>query len=96
MTNGAVSSPPKGAAPSTMTNGTANSKMSNGSVSSTNGTTLVVQFAGGTTTAVVPPKTPITEIKPTDKKLAAGEQVVVIATRAADGSLSSQKVMLSK
>jgi len=89
MTNGAVSTPQ-------MTNGATASKMSNGSVASTNGTTLVVSFAGGTTTATVPAKTPITEIKPTDRKLAAGEQVVVVATRGADGKLTSQKILFAK
>jgi hypothetical protein len=79
-----------------MTNGTTASKMSNGAVASTNGTTLVVSFAGGTTTATVPPKTPITEIKPTDRKLAVGESVVVVATRGADGNLTSGKVLLAK
>jgi hypothetical protein len=89
MTNGAVSTPQ-------MTNGTTASKMSNGSVVSTSGTSLVVSFAGGTTTAVVPAKTPVTEIKPSDKKLAAGEQVVVVATKGADGNLTSDKVLLAK
>lgn len=89
MTNGAVSD-------SKMTNGTAGSKMSNGVLARTNGTSIVVQFAGGSTTAVVPANTPITEIKATDKKLAAGEQVVVVATKGADGNLVSQKVLLAK
>ena len=89
MTNGAVSMP-------RMTNGTMASKMSNGSVASTNGTTLVVTFAGGTTTATVPAKTPVTEIKPTNRKLAAGEQVVVVATKGGDGVLTSQKILFAK
>lgn len=97
MTNGAVSgSKMTNGSASTMTNGTAGSKMSNGAVSSTNGTSIVVQFAGGSTTAVVPAATPIMEIKATDKKLAAGDQVVVVATKGADGNLVSQKVLLSK
>jgi hypothetical protein len=89
MTNGAV-------ADSKMTNGSAGSKMSNGSVASTNGTTLVVSFPGGTTTATVPAKTPVTEIKATDKKLAAGDQVVIVATKNSDGTLTSKSVLLSK
>ena len=73
MTNGGAVSDSK------MTNGAAGSKMSNGSVSTTNGTTLVVSFAGGTTTATVPPKTPIMEIKATGQEaFAAGDQVVVV------------------
>jgi hypothetical protein len=93
MTNGSASTMTNGSA-STMTNGSA-SKMTNGAAS-TNGKTIVVNFAGGSTTAVVPPGTSITEIKPTDKKLAAGDQVVVVATRGADGNLMSTRVMMAK
>jgi hypothetical protein len=89
MTNGAVSG-------SEMTNGAAASKMSNGSVSSSNGTTLVVQFAGGSTNAVVPANTPVTEIKATDRKLAVGDQVTLVAARGAEGALASHLAMLSK
>ena len=32
----------------------------------------------------------------TDKKLAVGDRVTVVATKGADGSLSSQKVLLAK
>lgn len=93
MTNGAASTMTNGSA-STMTNGSA-SKMTNGAAS-TNGKTIVVNFAGGSTTAVVPPGTTITEIKATDKKPAVGDQVVVVATRAADGSLASSRVLMAK
>lgn len=98
MTNGAVSGSQmtNGTTASKMTNGAAGSKMSNGAVSSTNGTTIVVQFAGGSTTAVVPPNTPVTEIKATDKKVATGDQVVVVATKGADGNLTSQRVLMAK
>jgi hypothetical protein len=89
MTNGAVSS-------SRMTNGTASqSRMSNGSVTSKSGSTLVVQYAGGSQTIKVPPSTPVTEIKASTKTLATGDQVVILATRAADGSLSASKGMLA-
>jgi hypothetical protein len=87
MTNGSVSG-------SRMTNGTATqSRMSNGSVSSTNGSTLVVQYAGGSQTVTVPPNTPVTELKPVSKDLAAGDQVAVMAKKAADGSLTTDKVI---
>jgi len=87
MTNGSV-------APSRMTNGTASqSRMSNGNVSSTNGSTLVVQYAGGSKTVTVPPKTPVTELKLASKAIAAGDQVVVLATKAADGSLTADKAI---
>jgi hypothetical protein len=85
MTNGAAS------APSTMTNGT----MSNGTASSV-GSTLVVQYPGGTMTATVPANTPIMKIAATSKPLAAGDRVVVVATKQADGSLSSNRVLLAR
>jgi hypothetical protein len=87
MTNGNVSA-------SRMTNGTASpSRMSNGSVSSTNGSSLVVQYAGGSQNVTVPPNTPVTELKPTSKALAAGDQVALLAKRGADGSLSASKAI---
>ena len=87
MTNGNVTA-------SRMTNGTASqSRMSNGSVSSTNGSSLVVQYAGGSQSVTVPPNTPVTELKPASRELAAGDQVAVLAKRASDGSLTSDKAI---
>jgi hypothetical protein len=87
MTNGNVSQ-------SRMTNGTASqSRMSNGNVSSTNGTSLVVQYAGGSQNVTVPPNTPVTELKLSSKPLAAGDQVAVLATRAPDGSLTATRAI---
>jgi hypothetical protein len=87
MTNGNVSA-------SRMTNGTATqSRMSNGKVSSTNGTSLVVQYAGGSQSVTVPPSTPVTELKIATKNLAAGDQVAIVATKAPDGSLTSGKAI---
>jgi hypothetical protein len=87
MTNGNVSA-------SRMTNGAvAQSRMSNGNVSSTNGTSLVVQYAGGSQNVTVPPNTPVTEIKLASKALASGDSVIVLAAKAADGSLTSDKVL---
>jgi Domain of unknown function (DUF5666) len=87
MTNGNVSA-------SRMTNGTASqSRMSNGSVSSTNGSSLVVQYAGGSQNVTVPPNTPVTELKLASKNLAVGDQVAVLATKSADGSLTTDKAI---
>jgi hypothetical protein len=87
MTNGNVSA-------SRMTNGTASqSRMSNGNVSSTNGSTLVVQYAGGSQTVTVPPNTPVTELKISSRKLAAGDRVAVMTTKGADGTLTADKVI---
>lgn len=87
MTNGSVSD-------SKMTNGTAASRMSNGSVASTNGSTLVVQYAGGSQSVAVPPNTPVSEIKLVSKQLAVGDQVVVVAKKRSDGALTSGKALL--
>lgn len=87
MTNGKV-------AESRMTNGAATqSRMSNGSVSSANGSSLVVQYAGGSQNVTVPPNTPVTELKLVTKVLAPGDQVAVLAKKAADGSLTSDKAI---
>jgi hypothetical protein len=86
MTNGNVSA-------SRMTNGTAQSRMSNGSVTSANGSSLVVQYAGGSTSVTVPPNTPVTELKPTSKPLAAGDQIALLAKKARDGSFTADKAI---
>jgi hypothetical protein len=87
MTNGNVSA-------SRMTNGAVSqSRMSNGSVTSTSGSSLVVQYAGGSQNVTVPPNTPVTELKLTSKPVAAGDQVAVLAKKAPDGSLTSDKAI---
>ena len=87
MTNGSVS-------PSRMTNGTASqSRMSNGSVSSTSGSNLVVQYAGGSQNVVVPPNTPVTELKITSRNLVAGDQVALLIKKAPDGSITADKAI---
>jgi len=87
MTNGNVSA-------SRMTNGTASqSRMSNGNVSSTKGSSLVVQYAGGSQNVRVPPNTPVTELKLASKQIAAGDQVAILAKKAPDGSLTSDKAI---
>lgn len=89
MTNGAVSQ-------SRMTNGTAaQSRMSNGNVASSSGSTLVVQYAGGSQTVAVPPNTSVTELKAVSKKLAVGDQVVIVATKNPDGTTTVTRAMLA-
>ena len=79
-----------------MTNGSASpARMSNGSVASASGSTYVVQYPGGSQTITVPPNTPVTELKATTKTLAVGDQVYLIARKAADGSLSARKALLT-
>jgi hypothetical protein len=55
---------------------------------------MVVQYAGGSTTVMVPPKVTVTEIKPSTHTIAAGDQVLLIATKGSDGMLTSNKAML--
>ena len=88
MTNGAVSQ-------SRMANGSAASRMSNGSVANASGSTLEVQYAGGSTKVTVPPDTRVTQIKAVSKQLAAGDQVVVPAKKNPDGTLSTNRVMMA-
>jgi hypothetical protein len=83
---------------SQMTNGAASqsaSRMSNGSVATSSGSAMVVQYAGGSTSVTIPPNTPVTEIKATSRALAAGDKVVVVATKGADGALSANRVLLA-
>jgi len=79
MTNGAVTAP----------------RMSNGKVADVKGSTLVVQYAGGSQQVVVPSNTPVTEIKSTSKSLTPGDQIVILAKRSTDGSLSATKAILA-
>jgi hypothetical protein len=67
--------------------------MSNGNVSRANGSSLVAQYAGGSQHVTVPPNTPVTELKISPKDLAAGDQVAVLAKKAADGLLTTDKAI---
>jgi hypothetical protein len=81
---------------SRMTNGSVSaSRMSNGTVSGAIDSTLVVQYAGGSQRVTVPANTPVTEIKPVAKQLAAGDHVVVIAKRENDGTYSASKALVT-
>ncbi|MEO8909824.1 MAG: hypothetical protein ABI408_06300 [Gemmatimonadaceae bacterium] len=90
-----------GSAASRMTNGAvtsgtgAQSRMSNGAVAKASDSTLVVQYAGGSTTVTVPRNTPVTDLKATSRSLKAGDQVVLVAKKEADGSLSSSKALIA-
>jgi Domain of unknown function (DUF5666) len=98
MTNGTVSQ-------SRMTNGTVSgSRMTNGSVSQsrmTNGTvnarpdasTLTIQFSGGAQTISVPPNVPVTVLTLSTEPLKPGQNVVVLAMKQPDGSLSATRVI---
>lgn len=88
--------PGAGGTASRMTNGSVSApRMSNGTVTNATGSTLLVQYAGGSQKVTVPANTPVTEIKPASKQLAAGDRVVVIAKKQSDGSLAASKALIS-
>jgi len=82
--------------PSTMTNGTVQApRMTNGTASAITGGKLVVDYRGGTQTITVPPEVPVTKISRTETKLAPGSNVVVLATKRPDGTLTASRVLLA-
>lgn len=91
MTNGSVSK--SQAADNTATP----SRMSNGSVANNTGSSFTVQYAGGSQAVTVPPTTPVTVIRPVAVQvmLATGDTVTLLATRSADGSLSSSRAFVA-
>ena len=88
---------------STMTNGTVGStskakeapRMTNGAVASKNAETMTVDYHGGSQTINVPAGVSVTEIEPSNEKLAKGTKVVVLAKKQADGSMKASSVMLA-
>jgi hypothetical protein len=96
---------PKTAGNSRMTNGTvSSSRMTNGSVSRsrmTNGTvnarpdasTLAIQYNGGVQTISVSPDVPVTALTLSPEELKQGQNVLVLATKQQDGSLTATRVI---
>jgi hypothetical protein len=83
MTNGAASR---------MTNGAA-SRMTNGAAGGQAGGALTVNYNGGSQTITIPSGITVTAIVPTHTKLAAGEDVVVLANKQPDGTLGASRVL---
>ena len=76
---------------STMTNGTV------GQIEGTSSRSLTVKYKEGEKTVVVPPDVPVVDLEPgTRAQLTPGAHVFVIATKAADGSLSASRVTVGK
>jgi hypothetical protein len=76
---------------STMTNGTV------GSVVGTSDRTITVSYQGGQKTVLVPADVPIVTFEPgTEDEIKPGAHVIVTATKAADGSLSSDRINVGK
>ena len=79
MTNGSVSQP---ASHSHMTNGTVQKI----------GTTLVLNYQGGSQTISVPPNVPVTEVAPQKVTLSPGDVVYAATEKLADGTLVTDKI----
>ena len=79
---------------------TPNSTMTNGTVGSVVGTkdrTITVSYNGGQKTVLVPADVPIVTFEPgTPDEVKAGAKVIIFATKAADGSLSADRVNVGK
>src|SRR5580658_6229064 len=79
MTNGSVSQP---ASHSRMTNGTAQK----------NGTTLVLNYQGGSQTISVPPNVPVTEVAAQNVTFTTGDVIYATTEKLADGTLTTDKI----
>ena len=85
-----------GGSPSTMTNGTVEApRMTNGTIGATAGSKLVVNYHGGSQTIIIPSGVTVTKISLTETKLAPGSNVVVLATKRPDGTLTASRVLLA-
>jgi len=82
--------------PNTMTNGTVEApRMTNGTIGATAGGKLVVNYRGGSQTIIIPSGVTVTKISLTQTKLAPGSNVVVLATKRPDGTLTASRVLLA-
>jgi hypothetical protein len=79
MTNGSVSQP---ASHSRMTNGTAQKS----------GTTLVLNYQGGSQTISVPPNVPVTEVAAQNVTFTPGDVIYATTEKLADGTLTTDKI----
>jgi hypothetical protein len=89
MTNGTVSDlrMADGSAPrSRMTNGTVSTKSDDGS-------TLTIKYSGGVGVISVPPIVTVTALRPSADKLKQGQEVLVLAKKQPDGSLTATNII---
>jgi len=81
---------------STMTNGTVEPpRMTNGTASGMSEGKLVVNYRGGSQTIIVPSGVTVTKISRVETKLAPGSNVVVLATKRPNGTLTASRVLLA-
>jgi hypothetical protein len=80
MTNGSVSGP------------ASHSRMTNGTVQKSGGTTLVLNYQGGSQTISVPPNVPVTEVAPQNVTFSQGDVVYATTEKLPDGTLVTDKI----
>ena len=80
---------------SRMTNGTVSqSRMTNGTVNArSDASTLTVHYGGGVQTISIPPDVPVTALTLSTEPLTPGQNVLVLAMKQQDGSLTATRVI---
>jgi hypothetical protein len=83
MTNGSASRP-----------ATSQSRMTNGTVQKGSGTTLVVRYQDGALAISVPANVPVSEVKPEQVALGAGDTVYLTTDKLPNGTLATNKIFV--
>jgi len=91
-----LTAPPGATTRSRMTNGSvsqpaSHSRMTNGTVQKS-GTTLVLNYQGGSQTISVPPNVPVTEVAPQKVTFSPGDVVYAATEKLPDGTLVTDKI----
>jgi hypothetical protein len=91
-----LTDPPGATTHSRMTNGSvarpaSHSRMTNGTVQKS-GTTLVLNYQGGSQTISVPPNVPVTEVAPQKVTFNPGDVVYATTEKLVDGTLATDKI----
>jgi hypothetical protein len=92
-----LTDPPGATTHSRMTNGSvsrpaSHSRMTNGTVQKSGGTTLVLNYQGGSQTISVPPNVPVTEVAPQKVTFSPGDAVYAATVKLPDGTLVTDKI----
>jgi hypothetical protein len=92
-----LTDPPSATTHSRMTNGSvsrpaSHSRMTNGTVQKGSGTTLVLDYQGGSQTISVPPNVPVTEVAPQKVTFSPGDVVYAATQKLPDGTLVTDKI----
>jgi hypothetical protein len=91
-----LTDPPGATSHSRMTNGTiarpSHSRMTNGTVQKSGGTTLVVNYQGGSQAISVPPDVPVTVVAPQTVNFNPGDVVYATTQKRSDGTVETDKI----